>query len=105
MAADCFFRTLGKTETTVISITRPVYSTKTFGVCIDSPLFGHVKAQTIVENIEINKVLGAEWFTFYIYNSDHATLQVFYSIKLALMICLTLIVMWLINLKHASHAA
>ncbi|XP_028400972.1 uncharacterized protein LOC114524057 isoform X2 [Dendronephthya gigantea] len=66
----------GKTETTVIPITRPVYSTKTFGVCIDSPLFGNVDARAIIENIEINKVLGAEWFTFYIYNSDQAALQV-----------------------------
>jgi hypothetical protein len=69
------FLLLGKTEAE-IPITRPVYSTKTFGVCIHSPLFGPVKAQTIIQNIEINKVLGAEWFTFYVYTSDQASLQV-----------------------------
>ncbi|CAB4006087.1 Hypothetical predicted protein, partial [Paramuricea clavata] len=66
--------TTGKTEAE-IPITRPVYSTKTFGVCIHSPLFGPVKAQTIIQNIEINKVLGAEWFTIYVYTSNQASLQ------------------------------
>ena len=59
-----------------MQVRHPVFSTKTFGVCIDSPLFGDLRAKTIIQNIEINKVLGAEWFTFYIYKADQTLLQV-----------------------------
>ena len=62
----------------MVSIIRPVFSTKTFGVCIHSPLFGHVKPRTIIENIEINKVLGAEWFTFYIYSANKIIPKAFF---------------------------
>ena len=68
----------GKTQAK-IPITIPVYSTKTFAVCIHSPLFGPVKAKAVIESIEINKVLGAEWFTFYTYTVDQSVLQVLRS--------------------------
>lgn len=71
----CISLTPGKIEAE-IPITFPVYSTKTFSVCIDSPLFGPVKPHTIIESIEINKILGAEFFTFYIYVAGQTTLQV-----------------------------
>jgi hypothetical protein len=75
MFLTCIFPTSGKTEAEV-PITFPVHSTKTFAVCIHSPLFGPVEGKTITESIEINKVLGAEWFTFYIYTSNQLALQV-----------------------------
>ena len=59
-----------------IMIRLPVTSTKTFGVCLDSPLFGLVEAVTVIEYIEINKVLGAEWFTFYIYKAHQTVIKV-----------------------------
>jgi hypothetical protein len=65
----------GKTETE-IEIRLPAHSAKKFGVCIDSPLFGNLKTKAIIENIEINKVLGAEWFTFYIYKADQTVIEV-----------------------------
>ena len=69
------FSTAGKTEAQ-IPITIPLFSTKTFGVCIDTPIFGPVKAKDIIETIEVNKVLGAEWFTFYMYDLDKALQKV-----------------------------
>ena len=62
-----------------IAITFPVKTRKLFGVCIDSPLFGSIKARTIIENIEINKALGAEWFTIYIYTINRTSMQVLYD--------------------------
>ena len=59
-----------------IKLTLPVSPTKTFGVCLHSPLFGEVKAETVIEYIEINKVLGAEWFTFYVYKTEQTVIKV-----------------------------
>ena len=64
-----------------IKIRLPVPSTKTFGVCLDSPIFGPVKAETVIEYIEINKVLGAEWFTFYIFKADQNVIKVVIQFK------------------------
>ena len=51
-----------------IPIKFPIYSTKIFGVCTDSQLFGSVKSKSVLESIEVNRILGAEWFTIYVYN-------------------------------------
>ena len=83
LAASCLKSIVIKQSTvttgtiqTEIAITFPVKTRKLFGVCIDSPLFGAIKARTIIENIEINKALGSEWFTFYIYTIEHTSMQV-----------------------------
>jgi len=39
-----------------------------FGVCVP-PLFGHVKPRTVIEFIEMTRLLGAEHFVFYAPNS------------------------------------
>ena len=82
-AASCLKSIIMKQSTlttgtiqTEIAITFPVKTRKLFGVCIDSPLFGPITARTIIENIEINKALGAEWFTFYIYSINQTSMQV-----------------------------
>ena len=71
------FHQLAETTEAEIKIRLPaVSSTKTFGVCLNSPIFGPVKAVTVIEYIEINKVLGAEWFTFYIFKADQTVIKV-----------------------------
>ena len=51
-------------------------SSKEFGVCIESPLFSIEDAQFIIQIIEMNRILGAEWFTFYIQSASQAVMRV-----------------------------
>ena len=53
----------------VIQIHNESNSSKKFGVCIHSPLFHVHDAQFIIQTIEMNRILGAQWFTFYIHNA------------------------------------
>jgi len=41
---------------------------KTFGVCIQTPVFAVQNPQSVVEAIEILRLLGAEHFTLYIHS-------------------------------------
>ena len=49
--------------------------TKKFGVCIDSPLFHISNPQYVIQFIEMNRILGAEWFTAYITKSVSAEVK------------------------------
>ena len=49
---------------------------KGFGVCIESPLFNMKDVQFIIQTIEMNRILGAEWFTFYVHNASQAVMRV-----------------------------
>ena len=51
-------------------------SSKEFGVCIESPLFSIDDAQFIIQIIEMNRILGAEWFTFYLQSASQAVMRV-----------------------------
>ena len=44
--------------------------TKKFGVCIHSPLFDVNDPQYIIHTFEMNRILGAEWFTVYIMSAS-----------------------------------
>ena len=44
--------------------------TKKFGVCIESPLFNVTDPQYIIHTFEMNRILGAEWFTVYIMSAS-----------------------------------
>ena len=59
---------------TLIQNTRS--SIKGFGVCIQSPLFQMSSVEFIVQSIELNRILGAEWFTFYIHDASQAVMRV-----------------------------
>ena len=50
--------------------------TKGFGVCIESPLFNMNDVQFIIQTIEMNRILGAEWFTFYVHSASQAVMRV-----------------------------
>ena len=50
--------------------------TKGFGVCIESPLFNMNDVQFIIQTIEMNRILGAEWFTFYVHSASQDVIQV-----------------------------
>ena len=43
-------------------------SSKKFGVCIHSPLYHVHDAQFIIQTIEMNRILGAQWSVFYIHD-------------------------------------
>jgi len=43
-----------------------------FGVCVP-PLFGHVKPRTVIEFVEMTRLLGGEHFVFYAPNSVTVT--------------------------------
>ena len=44
----------------------PTGPTKKFGVCIDSPLFDVNDPQYVIHIFEMNRILGAQWFTVYV---------------------------------------
>ena len=48
---------------------------KMFGVCLQSPVYGQIDLQQIVEFIEMNRVLGAEIITMYIMELKEDVLQ------------------------------
>ena len=55
-------------------LTKVVYEkwspVKEFGVCVHSPLFNMNNHQFLAEYIEMSRILGAEWFTLYIYSAS-----------------------------------
>ena len=53
-----------------------INSTKGIGVCIQSPLFQMNDTQLIIQVIEMNRILGAEWFTFYIHDASEDVIRV-----------------------------
>ena len=54
-----------------------------FGVCYESPLYGYKYDQEVMDSIEMNKVLGATWFTIYVYEAHAKALEIlrYYSHK------------------------
>ena len=49
---------------------------KEFGVCIESPLFNMTDVHFIIQTIEMNRILGAEWFIFYVHSASQDVIQV-----------------------------
>ena len=49
---------------------------KGFGVCIETPLYNMKDVQFIMQTIEMNRILGAEWFTFYVHSASPAVMRV-----------------------------
>lgn len=47
-----------------------------FGVCIETPLFGNGYEQIIIDSIEMNRLLGAEWFTVYVHDAHQDALDI-----------------------------
>ena len=47
-----------------------------FGVCYESPLHGYKYDQEVMDSIEMNKVLGATWFTIYVYEAHAKALEI-----------------------------
>ena len=60
----------------VTQVQNTTNSTRGFGVCIQSPLFNMNDVQFIIQTIEMNRILGAEWFTFYIHSASQAVMRV-----------------------------
>ena len=54
-----------------------------FGVCFETPLYGNKYDQEIMDSIEMNKELGATWFTIYVYEAHAKALEIlrYYSHK------------------------
>ena len=54
-----------------------------FGVCYETPLYGYKYDQEIMDSIEMNKLLGATWFTIYVYEAHKKALEIlrYYSQK------------------------
>lgn len=50
-----------------------------FGVCVQTPLFGHAYKQIIVDSIEMNRLLGAQWFTVYVHDAHQVALEILKS--------------------------
>lgn len=47
-----------------------------FGVCYETPLYGNKYDQEIMDSIEMNKQLGATWFTIYVYEAHEKALEI-----------------------------
>ena len=60
----------------VTQVQDTINSIRRFGVCIQSPLFNMNDVQFIVQTIEMNRILGAERFTFYIHNASQDIMRV-----------------------------
>ena len=60
----------------VTQVQNTTNSTLGFGVCIQSPLFNMNDVQFIIQTIEMNRILGAEWFTFYIHSASQDIMRV-----------------------------
>ena len=60
----------------VTQVQNTTNSTRGFGVCIQSPLFNMNDVQFIIQTIEMNRILGAEQFTFYIHSASQAVMRV-----------------------------
>ena len=60
----------------VTQVQNTTNSTRGFGVCIQSPLFNMNDVQLVIQTIEMNRILGAEWFTFYIHSASQDIMRV-----------------------------
>ena len=60
----------------VTQVQNTTNSTQGFGVCIQSPLFNMNNVQFIIQTIEMNRILGAERFTFYIHSASQDVMRV-----------------------------
>ena len=58
-----------------------------FGVCYETPLYGYKYDQEIMDSIEMNRILGATWFTLYIFEAHDKALEIlkYYSEKLKIL--------------------
>jgi hypothetical protein len=58
-----------------------------FGVCYETPLYGSKYDQGIMDSIEMNKILGATWFTIYVYEAHDKALEIlnYYSQELKIL--------------------
>ena len=54
----------------------PAAPTHKFGVCYGSPLYGFKYDQDIMDSIEMNKLLGATWFTIYVYEANDKAMKI-----------------------------
>ena len=54
---------------------------KDFGVCVHSPLFNMEKHELVAEYVEMNRILGAKWFTFYIHSISRMVRKLLESYK------------------------
>ena len=55
---------------------RPSKDNVTFGVCIETPLFGSITISTVIEGIERNLALGAKWLTVYVQQVSPSVMKV-----------------------------
>ena len=60
----------------VTQVQNTTNSTRRFGVCIQSPLFSMNDVQLVIQTIEMNRILGAERFTFYIHSASQDIMRV-----------------------------
>ena len=49
---------------------------RTFGVCIETAIFNAVPIASLIESIERNRAMGAEWLTVYVYKTSEAVMKV-----------------------------
>ena len=55
---------------------RPSKDNVTFGVCIETPLFGSITISSVIEGIERNLALGAKWLTVYVQQVSPSVMKV-----------------------------
>ena len=79
----------------------PAAPTQKFGVCYGSPLYGFKYDQDIIDSIEMNKLLGATWFTIYVYEANDKAMKIlkYYSQKLKI---LNAVLNWRENLPRRA---
>ena len=51
-------------------------NTSAFGVCIETAIFNAVPIASLIEGIERNRAMGAEWFTVYVYRTSETVMKV-----------------------------
>lgn len=58
-----------------------------FGVCYETPLYGNKYDQEIMDSIEMNRILGATWFTLYVFEAHDKALEIlkYYSEELKIL--------------------
>ena len=58
-----------------------------FGVCYETPLYGNKYDQEIMDSIEMNRLLGATWFTIYVFEAHDKALEIlkYYSEELKIL--------------------
>ena len=49
---------------------------RTFGVCVETAIFNAVPIASLIESIERNRAMGAEWLTVYVYKTSEAVMKV-----------------------------